>query len=331
MVTSSPLASDSPVALTQRRTDEPLLSISAVERETGLGKDTLRAWERRYGFPVPQRDAGGVRGYPRAMVDRLALLRRALLAGQRPGRLFALAPDELDALLARLAATSVPGAPVSPGASRLDVDQGIAALRTGGAEALRHWLTQGLARTGLASFVIDGVAPLTVAVGEAWLDGRIAVYEEHLYSEAVQAVLRSAMGPFQAGLEALPPRVLLTTVPGEAHGLGLLMAEALMTLQGCRCLSLGTQTPLADIVAAASVHRIDVVALSFSESLPADEALQALAELRAGLPGSVAIWAGGGSPALRRVRVPGIQAMTRLVDLSEAVSQWRRDRGRAVD
>jgi hypothetical protein len=25
--------------------------ISAVERETGLSKDTLRMWERRYGFP----------------------------------------------------------------------------------------------------------------------------------------------------------------------------------------------------------------------------------------------------------------------------------------
>ena len=69
-------------------------------------------------------------------------------------------------------------------------------------------------------------------MGEAWLDGRIAVYEEHLYSEAVQAVLRSALVPFQAGLEARAPRLLLTTVPGEAHGLGLLMAEALMTLRG---------------------------------------------------------------------------------------------------
>ena len=35
----------------QATTEPPLLSIAAVERETGLGKDTLRAWERRYGFP----------------------------------------------------------------------------------------------------------------------------------------------------------------------------------------------------------------------------------------------------------------------------------------
>ena len=324
MDTSAPPPSDSPVEQPQRLTDEPLLSIAAVERETGLGKDTLRAWERRYGFPVPLRDATGIRGYPRELVDRLALIRRALLAGQRPGRLLALPAAELDALLAELAPDPAP-------APMLDVAAGLVALRTGGAEALRHWLTQGLARTGLASFVIEGVAPLTVAVGEAWVAGSIAVYEEHLYSEALQSVLRNALVPFQAGLEPRAPRLLLTTVPGEAHGLGLLMAEALMTLEACRCLSLGTQTPLADIAAAAQAQRIDVVALSFSESLSATQALPALAELRARLPAAVQIWAGGGSAALRGLRLPGIRVMSRLVEIHEAIADWRSDSGPTAD
>ena len=304
---------------------EPLLSIAAVERETGIGKDTLRAWERRYGFPVPQRDAAGIRGYPRALVDRLGLIRRALLAGQRPGRLLALAPAELDAVLASLAATPAPPARANahgrPGV--LDVAEGLRALRAGGAESLRHWLTLGLARTGLASFVVEGVAPLNIAVGQAWLEGRVAVYEEHLYSEAVQAVLRSALVPFQTGLEASAPRLLLTTVPGEAHGLGLLMAEALMTLQACHCLSLGTQTPIADIAAAAAAHRIDVVALSFSASLAPAQALPALAALRASLPANVDIWAGGGSPALHGLRIAGIRVMSGLVEIGDAVAEWR--------
>lgn len=322
MDTSVHPPSDSAVARTPDVPQEPLLSIAAVERETGLGKDTLRAWERRYGFPVPVRDAAGIRGYPRALVDRLALIRRAVLAGQRPGRLLGMPAAELDVVLASLAAVALPAHRPSP---VLDVEEGLAALRAGGADALRHWLTSGLARTDLASFVIDGVAPLTVAVGEAWVNGGIAVYEEHLYSQALQAVLRSALVPFQTGLEAKAPRLLLTTVPGEAHGLGLLMAEALLTLEACRCLPLGVQTPVADIVAACAAHRIDVVALSFSESLPAAQALPALLELRAGLPAAVAIWAGGGSPALRGLRVPGIHVMSRLVDIRQAVAQWRQD------
>ena len=45
-------------------------SIAEVERETGLAKDTLRVWERRYGFPVPSRDAAGERAYPLAQVQQ---------------------------------------------------------------------------------------------------------------------------------------------------------------------------------------------------------------------------------------------------------------------
>ncbi len=330
MDTSLPPASDSPAEHPQGLTDEPLLSIAAVERETGLGKDTLRAWERRYGFPVPQRDAAGVRGYPRALVDRLALIRRALLAGRRPGRLLSLPAAELEAVLAELAAS--PALPAAPGTRpMLDVAEGLVALRTGGADALRHWLTRGLGRMGLASFVVDGIAPLTAAIGEAWVAGQIAIHEEHLYCEALQSVLRSALVPFQTGLEMRGPRLLLTTVPGEAHGLGLLMAEALLTLEACRCVSLGTQTPLADIVAAAQAHRVDVVALSFSQSLPAAQAVPALSELRASLPGTVQIWAGGGSAALRGLRIAGIRVMSRLVEISEAVADWRTDSSSTSD
>ena len=50
------------------------LSISAVERDTGLSKDTLRVWERRYGFPNPVRDALGERLYPVEQVERLRLI-----------------------------------------------------------------------------------------------------------------------------------------------------------------------------------------------------------------------------------------------------------------
>ena len=64
------------------------------------------------------------------------------------------------------------------------------------------------------------------------------------------------------------PRVVLTTVPEEQHVLGLLMSECLLTLEGAACIPLGTQTPLADIVRAASAHAADVVAPSFPRPSP---------------------------------------------------------------
>lgn len=58
--------------------DERHFSIGSVERETGLSKDLLRAWEKRYGFPAPERDAQGDRIYPAPQVEKLRLLRRLI-------------------------------------------------------------------------------------------------------------------------------------------------------------------------------------------------------------------------------------------------------------
>jgi hypothetical protein len=64
-----------------------LVPIDVVERETSLSKDVLRAWERRYGFPTPQRDARGRRAYPREQVQRLLQIKRLVEHGFRPGKL----------------------------------------------------------------------------------------------------------------------------------------------------------------------------------------------------------------------------------------------------
>jgi len=66
------------------------MSIAAVERETGLSKDTLRVWERRYDFPRPRRDAQGDRLYPEDQVARLRTVKRLMDRGMRPGRLLGL-------------------------------------------------------------------------------------------------------------------------------------------------------------------------------------------------------------------------------------------------
>lgn len=68
----------------------PTYSIAAVERDTGLSKDTLRVWERRYGFPQPERDGAGDRVYPAGQVERLRTIRRLMDAGHRPGRIVGL-------------------------------------------------------------------------------------------------------------------------------------------------------------------------------------------------------------------------------------------------
>jgi hypothetical protein len=80
-----------------------LMSIAAVERDTGLSKDTLRVWEKRYGFPAPERDAQGERCYPMDQIERLRVIKRLLDVGHRPGRVVTLPMVDLGALASRSA------------------------------------------------------------------------------------------------------------------------------------------------------------------------------------------------------------------------------------
>ena len=299
------------------------LSISAIERDTGVPKDTLRVWERRYGFPLPVRDAQGERLYSHADLERLRMIRRLMDAGHRPGKIIGLSVDELRRLTVdALAPAGGKGtAPEVPDDLRRFIDL----IKAHDVEALRTSLSQAALRMGLDRFVKEVSAPLNALVGEAWASGQLEVFEEHLYTESLQVVLRNSIGTIPTS-GSHSPRVLLTTFPGEVHGLGLLMAEALLALDGCRCSSLGTQTPVWDIVRAASVKPIDIVALSFSACLNANQVLDGLTELRARLPATVDVWAGGRCPVLHRRPPAGVTVLPSLSDIAPAVRQWRAAR-----
>ena len=301
-------------------TDAACLSIAAVERETRLSKDVLRVWEKRYGFPAPGRDANGERCYPLDQVERLRLVKRLMDQGLRPGRLLRLAEDELARLAQRPAAGTAP----AHGASAL-VEELLAMVRQdpGG---LQPAMGRHLERLGLGRFVAELAAPLTAAVGARWEDGSFDIFDEHVYTEAATRVLRQAL----AALPGMPaaPRILLTTLPGETHGLGLVMAEALLALDGATCIALGTDTPPASIVRAATAHRADVVALSFSAAYPRRQVLPALQQLRRLLPAEVALWAGGAGSAAC-TPIDGVRLLQTLEGGRRALADWRAEQASA--
>jgi methylmalonyl-CoA mutase cobalamin-binding subunit len=309
------------------RASRPLtLSIAAVERDTGLSKDTLRVWERRYGFPAPQRDRHGERAYPLEQVEKLRTVKRLLDAGHRPGRIVSLPSEDLQ----RLAASMPDQRPPVPGRALAvtpsDLQPYLDRLRAHDIVGLRRALARGLARAGLGRFVDEVVAPLAAVAGEAWVRGELEVYQEHALTESLQSVLRHALAAWPEPDAGARPRVLLTTFPGEPHGLGLLMAEATLAVEGAACVSLGVQTPLWDIVLAAEAYRADVVAIGFTASVNPNHILDGLAELRAKLPATTALWAGGVLPLLQRHAVEGVDAMPTLDALVAAVHAWRAAR-----
>lgn len=292
-----------------------LLNISAVERETGLSKDVLRMWERRYGFPKPARDENGERQYAAHDVSKLRAIKRLMDIGMRPGKIITLSLPELDAV-----SDARSGHRRGAAAPPLERDV-ITMLTRHDLTGVQNTLANLLMRQGLQRFVLDTLTPLNRAVGDAWMRGEVQVFEEHLYTEQLQAALRTAINAFprQSGV----PKVVLTTFPNELHGLGLLMVEALLVPEGVQCISLGTQTPVEDIRRAALAHGAHIVALSFSAGFQLRVATDGLATLRRQLPQTTTLWAGGEMTRRVRKTMPGVVLIPDLAASISALRSWR--------
>jgi DNA-binding transcriptional MerR regulator/methylmalonyl-CoA mutase cobalamin-binding subunit len=291
-----------------------LLPINAVERETGITKELLRMWERRYGFPSPERDSQGDRIYPLAQITKLRLLRRLIDAGFRPGKVINLEAAELERML-RSQTKSRHEVPEELEAELLTV------LKTHDVNQVRDYLAHQLLKMGLEHFVVDFMQHANTIVGDTWMRGLVEIHEEHLFTEQVQNIVRQAISNLRAVNR--PPRILLTTPPEETHTQGILMVEALLRLDDADAVCYGAQMPVKDIVQAVQRHKMNIVALSFSASYPTTKAIEYLEELRFRLPLAVEIWGGGASLRSTRRSVEAVKFFHDLPSIRQAVKNWR--------
>lgn len=286
------------------------LSIGALSRATGVPVETLRTWESRYGFPVPERRPSGHRVYPLSTVPRLQRISEALARGHRAGQVVPVSDADLRRLLAAAPQPPALSRADSPVPAQGDVAPLLRLVESFESERLTHALLSASARLGPLPFLETVVAPLLRRVGEAWAKGRLQVRHEHFVSERLGDVLRSLRLPLEE--RAHGPLVVLSTLPGEAHGLGLQMAALVVAFAGCRVLHLGTETPVPDLVTLTRDFGARGLAVSVSASGRKPRTAALLRRLRGMLPRRTALLVGGeGAPAPS----PGVQVFADLPSL----------------
>lgn len=295
----------------------PDLAISAVERQTGLTKDALRVWERRYGFPSPIRNEHGERLYSSSQVDKLRVLKRLIDRGFRPSSLVKRTLKELRSILATSVATDD---------TRFDptVSSILEYLRGGDILGLKRFVNRLLAEVGAERFVVDTGTNLLRQLDVEWARGNLEVFEEQGLAQAISALLRNAL--HTSSTESRPlKQVLTTTLPDDPQALGIVLAEALLTIRGVECISLGMQTPLRDIVLAGERLHVDAVVLAVGTEFAAERCIADLRELRQRLPEALPIWVVTANAAVQRAVNPGVWAVPSLQELgTTAASLWPR-------
>ncbi len=275
---------------------EPNLTIGAVAKATGFSPDTLRVWQKRYGFPVPQRKPSGHRLYTGADVRRLRRISEALARGHRPGQVVPLAEPRLQSLLTEAGvATRTDARALTPVASLMSL------VRRHDGSALTSALLADAATLGPIEFLRLRAVPMVQEIGEAWSRGEIGIHHEHFFSERMSDVLRALRLPYERA--ASGPRITLAALAGETHGLGLQMAALVAAVGGLEPHVLGTDTPVPEIAAAAKARRASAVGVSISVSTAGPDARDQIAALRRAVPAGIPILVGG--QGARRSHPPG--------------------------
>lgn len=267
--------------------------MAAVSRTTGIGQHTLRAWERRFGVPRPTRLPSGHRRFTDEQVRQLRLVARALAAGHRPSDVVSLPASQLEALLV--------GGRRDGATTASWMDEVLEQARAFDREGLARSLHQAFAVLGLREFLRDRLAPLTEEIGRAWSSGRLEIRHEHFLTGMIIDTLRGLRTPLESAARARP--LVLSTLPGERHALGLHMVALLAVLSGRAIRLLGLETPVDELLASARELRPLALCVSVTEASAGEGAATSLARLAGELPADVALWIGGAG-ARRLVGLP---------------------------
>lgn len=149
--------------------------------------------------------------------------------------------------------------------------------------------------------------------------GELPIFEEHIYSDPeTRADTRPVS---QLDMPRNPQRILLTTLPGEQHTIGMLMVEASFDALRRTCLALGPQTPVPDIQRAMRANQADVLCLPCGVAFPQALCVKILPDLRLRLDRNMNEWVG--VPACPKVCWVRGARLDSLTGLATTLSQWR--------
>ncbi|MCL4831100.1 MAG: MerR family transcriptional regulator [Caldilineaceae bacterium] len=260
----------------------PTFNLKAVVQETGIKPDTLRAWERRYGLPEPDRTSGGHRLYSQRDIDTL----RWLIVRQDEGLSISravelwrqLEGEGQDPLLSSdYSLSESDSAPPLAAGEEVTAfrERWIAACLAFHERAADQILAQGFALFPVEVVCLEVLQRGIREIGEGWYTGVVSVQQEHFASALVVRKLESLLG-------AIPPptragRILVAGTAEEEHVIGQLLFQILLRRKGWETVYLGANVPVQRLQESLDVVRPQLVVLT-AQQLYTAATLQTIAE-----------------------------------------------------
>jgi methanogenic corrinoid protein MtbC1 len=268
----------------------PAFNLKVVLQETNIAADTLRAWERRYGLPMPQRTAGGHRLYSQYDIETI----KWLLARQAEGLSISRAVDlwnEYNASGADPLAGFNPSALTSTQtipAMYISPDTNLDSLRAQWIGACMKFseanseqvLNQAFSMFPVESVCMEILQKGMVEIGSLWYENGASVQQEHFASGLAMRRLDSLLSASPA-----PTRnqtVLVGCPPNEWHTFTPLLISLLLRRRGLNVIYLGANVPAEQFEETIKSVNAKLVIL-VAQTLITAAALQVTAQALAGL------------------------------------------------
>lgn len=278
----------------------PRYPIRVVARRVGITEITLRAWERRYAAIAPARTDGGQRLFSDADVHRLTLLRTLTAAGTPISTLAALPTAELRRLApdVRVPDDTERDDGASARSSALSRDLAVCGRAIMGLDAdrLHQALMRLVLERGTLPFLEDVASPLCGWIGDEWSRGRLSEAQEHSASDVLRRVFAFMLQTLRR--ERRERHLVLTTLSGERHEFGSMMAAIIAAYDGWSYNYLGCDLPAESIGKAVKRLEAPLVAVSIVAPQVPSQPARELVALRRAIGRRVDIVVGGPSAAV---------------------------------
>ncbi len=223
-------------------TVQTMYTIKQAARLSGVTEATLRAWERRYGAVVPQRNESGYRVYDQEDLAAVSTMRRLVDEGWSPVQ----AANAVRSGTVSIFLDPLGGREMSDRTEEANAATFSQLFLTAATEMdtarIEQSLDGGFALGSFEHVVDSWLFPTLEALGDAWANGEVDVAGEHMASHAVHRRLSAAFEA--AGSRSRGPAVVVGLPSGSQHDLGALAFATATRRRGLDVLYLGANVPV---------------------------------------------------------------------------------------